>query len=83
MNKKVQEIYDQVPVGGVFRRVHSARVAEVAEVVWTGEDSAGIPHVRYNIFYIRHDRRESEGSRMLAAATFLEMYQPIDSAAVA
>ena len=61
--------------GGVFERVHSTNTAEQAEVLWIGNDSAGIPHVRFNMSYRCAHRREPQGIRILALACFAERYQ--------
>jgi hypothetical protein len=67
---------DDVREGAVFQRLHSNNFVERAEVVWIGKDSVGIPHVRFQVSYVRPDRRDHQGTRMLALASFAERYQP-------
>lgn len=64
----------QIAEGGVYRRVHPTNMVEVVEVVWVGEDSAGIPHVRYNMSYMRGNSQDPQGTRILALDCFIERY---------
>ena len=63
---------------GLFHRVRGKAVAEVAEVIWVGDNSAGIRHVRFNLSYVRSKNQEPQGSRMLSVEAFNELYQPLE-----
>jgi hypothetical protein len=67
---------ESVREGAVYQRRHPNNFVERAEVVWVGKDPFGIPHVRYQVSYVRPDRRDHEGIRMLALSSFAERYQP-------
>ena len=61
--------------GAVFRRVHPANnMVETAQVVSIGEDSYGIPHVRFRLRYARPNRTFLEDSRVLALESFTRLY---------
>ncbi len=64
----------QIAEGSTYRRVHPTNMVELAEVVWVGEDSAGIPHVRYNMSYLRGKSEDPQGTRILALDCFVERY---------
>jgi hypothetical protein len=67
---------DDVREGAIFQRQHPHNFVERAEVVWIGKDRFGIPHVRFQLCYVRPDRQVHEGTRMLALTSFAERYQP-------
>ncbi|HYM30778.1 MAG TPA: hypothetical protein VEU47_05730 [Candidatus Cybelea sp.] len=67
---------DNVREGAVFQRNHPNNLVERAKVVWIGKDSFGIPHVRFQVSYVRPDRQELEGTKVLALSSFTERYQP-------
>ena len=65
---------DDVREGAIFQRSHPSNFVERAEVVWIGKDHFGIPHVRFEVSYVRPDRKDHVGIRMLALASFAERY---------
>ena len=67
---------DEVREGAIFQRQHPHNFVERAEVLWIGKDRFGIPHVRFQLCYVRPDRQVHEGTRMLALSSFAEHYQP-------
>ncbi len=69
--------------GSVFDRVHPTNTVEQAEVLWVGNDSVGIPHVRFKMSYLRAHRREPQGMRILALDCFAERYERLARRAVA
>ena len=80
---KRRKLNENVCAGSVFERVHSTNAVERAEVLWVGNDWAGIPHVRFEISYLRSHCRESQGMRILALASFAERYERLARRAVA
>ena len=80
---KRRKVNECVHEGSVFERVHSTNMVEQAEVLWVGNDAAGIPHVRFRMSYLRARRIEPQGMRMLALACFAERYQRLAPRAVA
>ncbi len=73
----------EVTEGAVFKRIHPTNLVELAEVVWVGKDSSGIPHVRYKMSYVRSDGNDPQGTRILSVSCFTERYEasPADAAA--
>ena len=80
---KRRELSENICAGSVFERVHSTNAVEHAEVLWVGNDSAGIPHVRFKMSYLRSHCREPQGNRILALACFAERYVRLARRAVA
>jgi len=63
-----------VKAGSVYQRVHSGDIVETATVLSVGEDSFGIPHVRFQICIERPNRKFLEDARVLALESFAEHY---------
>ena len=63
-----------VTKGAVFERKRAHDLLEKATVTWVGEDSFGIPHVRFNICMSGMDDRVE--TRLLARAVFVFQYVP-------
>ncbi len=63
--------------GAFYERIHNENLVERAEVVWVGNDSFGIPHVRYRMSYRTPSREEGQGTRMLAQTIFAERYRQV------
>ena len=80
---KRRNLNESVYPGSVFERVHSTNTVEQAEVLWVGNDCAGIPHVRFEISSLRSHSREPQGMRILALACFAERYVRLARRAVA
>jgi hypothetical protein len=67
---------EYVRPGSQFRRVHSDRTVETAEVISVHTDTLGIPHVRYKVDFLRPNSSPYiEGPRVLAVRAFFELYQ--------
>lgn len=62
--------------GSVFRRLHADRTVESARVLAVAIDGFGIPHVRYEIKFVRPYQTNNffEGPRMLALSAFIATY---------
>ncbi|MHB1217650.1 MAG: hypothetical protein ACYC1L_05570 [Alphaproteobacteria bacterium] len=70
------EQLEYIKRGSQFRRVLTDRTVETAEVVSVHTDQLGIPHVRYRVDFLRPNRqRYVEGTRVLAARSFFDLYQ--------
>lgn len=64
-----------VRVGSVFHVARPGNLVETATVVSVDADSAGIPHVRYQVSIGRSDNHVfEEGPRVLALSCFAEHY---------
>lgn len=64
-----------VRTGAVYRRVRSDNTVETATVLAIGDDSFGIPHVRYQVCFGRADNKVfEEDQRVLALSSFAEHY---------
>lgn len=72
-----REAAPEITKGAYFERLLAQQVKELAEVVWVGEDAVGIPHVRFNVSYVRSQGLEAQGSRMLAVASFAQRYRRV------
>lgn len=67
---------EDVRPGSTFRRIHSDRMVETAQVLSVGTDSYGIPHVRFQVSFRRPDRDKFDGgARMLALKSFADLYK--------
>ncbi|MBT5673457.1 MAG: hypothetical protein HOI52_03005 [Rhodospirillales bacterium] len=67
---------EAICAGSVYRRVHRDRTVETATVLSIGDDSFGIPHVRYQLSIGRSDKHVmEEGPRMLSLSCFAEQYR--------
>ena len=71
--KRHTEVED-VQAGSVYCRVHRDSIVETARVVSVEQDGLGIPHVRFNIFFERPDRKFLEDARVLALESFTAQY---------
>ena len=65
----------EVAAGAEFRRDHGNDLVERARVLAVAEDPYGIPHVRFQMSYLRADRVEQQSVRVLALASFAERYR--------
>jgi hypothetical protein len=74
LSTKRQNGFDDVKAGSVYHRVHSGDIVETATVLSVGEDSFGIPHVRFQICIERPNRKFLEDARVLALESFAEHY---------
>ena len=83
MHFKRRDLTEGICAGNVFERVYATNTVEQAEVVWVGNDCAGIPHVRFEVSYLRSRIREPQGMRILALACFAERYVRLARRAVA
>lgn len=63
-----------VKAGSVYQRIHSGDIVETATVLSVGEDSFGIPHVRFQVCFERPNRKFLEDARVLALESFAEHY---------
>ena len=63
-----------VKTGAIYRRVHHDNIVETAEVLSIGEDSLGIPHVRFRVCFERPPRTFLEDARVLALESFTRQY---------
>lgn len=63
-----------IKAGSVYQRVHSGSIVETATVVSVGEDSFGIPHVRFQVCFERPNRKFLEDARVLALESFADQY---------
>ncbi|MDX1485419.1 MAG: hypothetical protein R3229_13170 [Alphaproteobacteria bacterium] len=78
---KKQADCDTVRAGSVYRIVRRDNLVETATVLAVGDDSCGIPHVRYQVRIGRADNKVfEEGPRVLALSCFAEHYhEPLAS----
>ena len=62
--------------GSIFRRVHADRTVETARVLAVAIDGYGIPHIRYEVKFVRPylGAHFFEGPRMLALSAFIATY---------
>jgi hypothetical protein len=66
---------EYVKPGAQFRRVLPDRTVETAKIIGVQTDTFGIPHVRYNVDFVRPNlQRHLEGPRVLAARAFFDLY---------
>ena len=67
---------EYVRPGSTFQRVHRDAMVETAQVLSVGTDAHGIPHVRFQVVFMRpnHNRFDG-GARMLALKSFAEQYR--------
>ncbi|HVO15707.1 MAG TPA: hypothetical protein VMV26_10860 [Alphaproteobacteria bacterium] len=66
---------EYIRAGSAFRRVRPDRMTETAEISSVYADSAGIPHVRFDVVFENPNRAAvREGPRILAVKTFIEMF---------
>jgi hypothetical protein len=63
---------EEVATGAVFHRLVNGRVVDTAEVLALSRDSAGIPHVRFNVHHERTDGPDE--LRTLSVAVFREIF---------
>ena len=63
-----------VRVGLLYRRVHHDNLVETARVLSVGQDSFGIPHVRFEVSVSSPSRTCFQDDRMLALETFARHY---------
>jgi hypothetical protein len=54
--------------------VRRDNAVETATVLSIGDDSCGIPHVRYQVSIVRDHNMFEEGPRVLALSCFTEQY---------
>ncbi|CAN0526160.1 unnamed protein product [Laminaria digitata] len=67
---------EDVRAGSTYRRVHRDRMVETAQVLSVGNDSYGIPHVRFQVSFRRPNQsRFDGGGRMLALKPFTDQYR--------
>ena len=69
------ERLEYIKSDSTFRRVHTDKTVETAEVLSVYTDSLGIPHIRYQVSFKRpsHERFQ-EGPRILALKPFFDHY---------
>ena len=62
--------------GAFFRRKHSNNLVETVRVLSIGNDTFGIPHVKYEVRFERSQEkgRTFEGPRVLALSVFADNY---------
>jgi len=67
---------DSIHEGAFFKREHSNNLAETGRVLSVGNDTFGIPHVKYEVRFERSQERGRafEGPRMLALSVFADNY---------
>ena len=70
-----------VKAGAVYQKAHQGTIVETATVLSVGEDSFGIPHVRFHVRFERPNRMFLEDARVLALESFTEHYCSQASAA--
>ncbi|MEX2453556.1 MAG: hypothetical protein WD470_02565 [Rhodospirillaceae bacterium] len=67
---------EYVRPGSTFRRIHQGAMVETAQVLSVGTDSYGIPHVRFQVSFLRNNHNRFDGgARMLALKCFAEQYR--------
>ncbi len=67
---------EYVRPGSTFRRVHHDAMVETAKVLSVGTDAYGIPHVRFQVSFVRSNlNRFDGGARMLALKSFADQYR--------
>ena len=64
---------DVVTAGAVYEREREYNLTEQALVTWVGNDSFGIPHVRFRVTVPGFD--EMVDNRVLATEVFQERYR--------
>ena len=66
-----------VKAGSVFCRTRGDHIVETAKILSIAADCFGIPHVRYELEFRKPSATSnlSDGPRVLALATFADMYQ--------
>lgn len=70
------DAFEYVKSGSAFRRLHSGRMVETAEIHAVYTDGAGIPHVRFDVIFGKPQRPQyRDGPRILAVKTFFENYR--------
>ena len=67
---------EEIHEGAFFRREHSNNLIETVRVLSIGEDTFGIPHVKYEVRFERSQERGRafEGPRVLALPVFADHY---------
>ena len=66
---------EYIRAGSTFRRIRRDRMVETAKISSVYADSAGIPHVRFEVVFHNASRAAvREGPRVLAVKTFIEMF---------
>jgi hypothetical protein len=66
---------EYIRAGSAFRRARPDTMIETAEINAVYTDSAGIPHVRFDVVFENPNRAAvREGPRILALKTFLQMF---------
>jgi hypothetical protein len=66
---------EYIRAGSAFRRVRADQMIETARINSVYANSAGIPHVRYEVVFESLSREAvREGPRILAVKTFIEMF---------
>ena len=67
---------EYVRPGSTFQRIHRDKMIETARVLSVGTDSYGIPHVRFQVSFMRPNRNRFDGgARMLALKSFADQYR--------
>ncbi len=67
---------EYVRPGSTFRKVHHDAMVETAQVLSVGTDAYGIPHVRFQVSFLRPNlNRFDGGARMLALKSFADQYR--------
>lgn len=70
------DAFEYVKSGSAFRRLHSGRMVETAEILSVYTDGVGIPHVRFDVIFDKPQRPQyRDGPRILAVKTFFENYR--------
>jgi hypothetical protein len=66
---------EYIRAGSTFRRARADSMTETAEINAVYADSAGIPHVRFDVVFENPNRATvREGPRILALKTFIQMF---------
>lgn len=75
-NDSKKSLEQAVQAGEFFRRQHSNNMIETVRVLSVGDDSFGIPHVKYEVRFERAQERGRafEGPRVLALSVFADHY---------
>lgn len=66
--------------GAQYERLHNGNMIERVVVLSIGDDSFGIPHVRYRVSYSTPNREEFEGTKMLSLESFSDLYTEVGGA---
>ena len=68
------ERFEYIRAGSTFRRARLKNMTETAQISSVYADSAGIPHVRFDLVFETPNRPAVREGRVLALKTFIETF---------